>query len=114
MRDPITVLLSCTRRSRRAVAVAEHFRPFEQLAMFYHFIKARWIDEMVVTAVAFATAFRARRHRNGKLDVAVRAQQQPRQGCLSRARRRRQDQHKAPAADAVLISSRSRHRYSTF
>src|SRR5262249_7141373 len=46
------------RRSRRAVAVAEHFRPFEQLAMFYHFIKARWIDEMVVTAVAFATAFR--------------------------------------------------------
>ncbi len=64
------------RQPRRAVAMAENFGPFQQVARFHHGGEAAGIDEVIIAAVDFAAPFRPRGHRYGKLDVAVRAQQQ--------------------------------------
>src|SRR5690349_21434616 len=73
------------RPSRRAVAMPKHFRPFEQLALSDHVVEASAIDKMIVATVDLAAAFRPRRHRYRKYDLAIGSQQQTRQGGFSRA-----------------------------
>ena len=52
------------RPARRAVAMAEHFGPLQQLAFFDHGIEATAIDEMIIAAVDLAGPLAAGGHRH--------------------------------------------------
>src|SRR6516165_7948445 len=88
-------------RARRAVAMAEHVRPLQQLATPDHGLEPGGVDEMIITAVDLARPLLARRHRDRKLDAWIGVEQLARQRGLARARGRGQHQHEPAAGDGI-------------
>ena len=89
------------RLARRAVAVVEHGRPFEQFAARRHGFKARLVDEAIVAALDFPRPDRTRRHRHRHPHVRHSLHQHPRHRGLAGARWRRQHEHQPAPLDAV-------------
>ena len=88
--------------ARRAVALVEHARPFEELVVLRHRAEGFLVDEVIVLAVDLALAWRARRIRHRHLDaVALFLEQAVGNRGLARARRRGQHEHQ-PATLEVL------------
>jgi hypothetical protein len=72
--------------ARRAVAIAEHLRPFEQIGLPHHSVEAGVVDEMVVLACDLARPLLARRHRDREIDHRIDREQLARQRRLAGAR----------------------------
>ena len=84
------------RRPRRAVAVAVHLRPFEQVAVGLHPLELAPVDEVIVDAVDLGGAARPGGHRDRQRQVErLVLHQHARQRRLARARGRGQDQDHA-------------------
>lgn len=76
------------RRARRAIAIAENMRPFQEFVIVRHRPEFLQIDEMIILAVDLAGANGAGGggHRHGQIGFGL--QQFARDGGLARARRR--------------------------
>ena len=99
------------RLARRAVEIAVHLGPFEQIAALAHLVELVGRDEPVVHAVDLRGALRPRRHRDRQVDARVLAHEVLGQRRLAGARGRRQDQQQPPRRMRVPSPTA---RHSTF
>ncbi len=87
----------------RAVAVAEHGRPFDELALGDHPVELGVIDEVIVHVIDFAGAPEPGGRRDGHGDLWVGVHQHPRNRRLPRSRRRGEDDQQSAAASGGMI-----------
>src|SRR5690606_18935595 len=87
----------------RALPVAVHARVFEQVAGVDHALEARLVDEVVVLAIDFTRARRARRERDRQADIRIAREHRVDDAGLAGTRGRGNDKQGSAHAHWMLV-----------
>src|SRR5579885_1570004 len=87
----------------RSIKIAMHLGPFKQVATIAHGLELLFRDERIMDSIDLTRPARPRRHRNRQGEVEILGlKQHPGQGRFACARRRRKNEHQAPARRHAL------------
>src|SRR5262249_29370084 len=95
----VDALIHCGlyRHCRRAILMVKHRGVLQQIASGDHLRKPGAVDEKIILALDLSRPHWTCRHRNRHGQPVMAAEQTPRKRRLARTRRRRENEHEAPA-----------------